>query len=101
MQWYHYVIIILKLVFLIQFGIILYDKRIIDPRVYLITEILFKLTLSLYMQYLIFCIIDKSIKVEDKLFISFGSGLLAYDAMFNDTPDLLELYGVQNAQFIR
>jgi hypothetical protein len=92
---------ILKLVFLIQFGIILYDKRIIDPRVYLITEILFKLTLSLYMQYLIFCIIDKSIKVEDKLFISFGSGLLAYDAMFNDTPDLLELYGVQNAQFIR
>ena len=101
MEWYHYIIIILKLVFLIQFGIIIYDKRIIDPRVYLITEILFKLTLSLYMEYFTFFIIHKSIKVEDKLFISFGSGLLAYDAIFNDLPDLLELYGVQNAQFIR
>jgi hypothetical protein len=101
MQWYHYLIIILKLVFLIQFGIIIYDKKIIDPRIYLITEILFKITLSLYMEYFTFFIIHKSIKSEDKLFISFGSGLLAYDAIFNDLPDLLELYGVQNAQFIR
>jgi hypothetical protein len=101
MEWYHYIIIILKLVFLIQFGIIIYDKRIIDPRVYLITEILFKITLSLYMEYFTFFIIHKSIKAEDKLFISFGSGLLAYDAIFNDLPDLLELYGIQNARFIR
>lgn len=52
------------------------------------------------MEYFTFFIIHNSIKIEDKLFISFGSGLLAYDAIFNDLPDLLELYGVQNARFV-
>jgi len=94
MQWYHYVLIIIKAIFVIQFAIIIVDKNKVDPRVYLITEILFKLLLSLYMEYLIMFTISKTIEIEDKLFISFGAGLLAYDAVVNDLPRLLTMYGV-------
>jgi hypothetical protein len=52
------------------------------------------------MQYILF-FTGKSIAFEDKLIVSFGGGLLGYDAIVNDLPDLLELYGVNNTRLIR
>ena len=101
MEWYHYVLLCLKIVFLIEFSLVVYNKELVHPIVYITTEILFKLLLSLYMQYIVFFITGKSISFVDKVIISFGGGLLGYDAIVNDLPDLLDLYGVKNTSLIR
>ena len=101
MEWYHYVLLCLKIVFLIEFSLVVYNKELVHPIVYITTEILFKLLLSLYMQCIVFFITGKSISFEDKVIISFGGGLLGYDAIVNDLPDLLDLYGVKNTSLIR
>lgn len=101
MYWYHYLLILLKAVFLIEFCLVMYDRNLVHPKVYLSSEILFKLLLSIYIQYVIIFVVYNNIGVEDKLFISFGSGLLMYDALFNDLPKLLEMYGVQNPYIIK
>jgi hypothetical protein len=101
MRWYHYILIILKVAFLVEFALVLYDKKLVHPIVYITTEILFKLLLSLYMQYILFFITENSIAFEDKLIVSFAGGLLGYDALVNDLPDLLDLYGISNTSLIR
>jgi hypothetical protein len=101
MNWYHYVLLIVKVAFLVEFALVLYDRKLVHPIVYTATEILFKLLLSVYMQYLIINASSKSIPFEDKLIISFAGGLLAYDAVFNDLPILLEMYGVYNTHLVR
>ena len=101
MFWYHYILIFLKAVFLIEFCLIIYDKTLVHPKVYITSEILFKLLLSIYIQYIIIFVVYNNISTEDKLFISFGSGLLMYDAVFNDLPKLLDMYGVPNPYTIK
>lgn len=101
MYWYHYILIFLKVVFLIEFFLVIYDKNLVHPKVYLTSEILFKLLLSLYIQYVVIFVAYNNISTEDKLFISFGSSLLMYDAVFNDLPKLLEMYGVYNPYLIK
>ena len=100
MEWYHYLLLFLKIVFLVEFSLVLYDKTLVHPIVYITTEILFKLLLSFYMQYILF-FTGRSIPFEDKVIVSFGGGLLGYDAIVNDLPDLLELYGIKNTSLIR
>ena len=101
MQWYHYILIFLKVIFLIQFTFIIYDKQLVSQKLYVTSEILFKLLLSIYIQYIVIFVVYKNISVEDRLFISFGSGLLMYDAVFNDLPHLLQMYGIRNASLVR
>ena len=101
MRWYHYILILIKLIFLIEFCIILYDKDFVSQRVYVGTEILFKILLSIYIQYVVIFVVYKNMSLEDQIFISFGSGLLMYDAIFNDVPRLLELYGIHNTSVVK
>jgi hypothetical protein len=101
MRWYHYLLLALKIIFLVEFTIILYDKDLVSQRLYVGTEILFKLLLSIYIQYVVVFVVYKNMSIEDQMFISFGSGLLMYDAIFNDIPHLLEMYGVKNASLVR
>ena len=101
MKWYHYILIFLKVIFLIQFTFIIYDKKLVSQKLYVTSEILFKLLLSIYIQYIVIFVVYKNISPEDRLFISFGSGLLMYDAVFNDLPHLLEMYGIHNASLVR
>lgn len=101
MRWYHYVLLLIKIIFLIEFTIILYDKDLVSQRVYVGTEILFKLLLSIYIQYVVVFVVYKNMSIEDQMFISFGSGLLMYDAVFNDIPHLLEMYGIRNTSLVR
>ena len=96
MQWYHYVLIALKVIFVAEFILVLVNKDWVDPKIYITSEILFKLLLSIYIQYVIIFVVYKNVSAEDKLFISFGAGLLMYDAVFNDRPVLLELYGIDS-----
>ena len=100
MFWYHYILIFVKLVFLIEFFLIIYDKNLVNPKIYVTSEILFKLLLSIYIQYVVIFVVYKNISTEDTLFISFGSGLLMYDAVVNDLPRLLDMYGIYNTRII-
>jgi hypothetical protein len=101
MKWYHYALFILKLLFLIEFSLVLYDKKLVSPILYFSSEILFKLFLSIYIQYVSLFVIYNNISLEDKVCISFGGGLLMYDAIINDLPTLLELYGIPNTSLVR
>ena len=94
MRWYHYILFALKILFLAQFGLIIYNKNYVPREIYLGTEILFKLLLALYIEFLVVFTLANDVMVEDKVCITFASGLLAYDAVFNDLPKLLTLYGV-------
>lgn len=96
MNWYHYILVFLKLVFLLEFCLVLYDKNLVSEKLYVTSEILFKLLLSFYIQYIVIFVVYKNISFEDKMFISFGAGLLMYDAVFNNLPDLLAMYGIPN-----
>ena len=92
MKWYHWILFGLKLVFLLQFLIILSGKYKIDTRIYLATEIIFKIFLSLYIEYIMFFSKIPNIEFEDKFIITFAAGLLLYDACYNDIPEFIELY---------
>jgi hypothetical protein len=89
MKWSHLILFVLKVFFLLQFILIILGKYTLDKRVYLATEIIFKLFLAIYIQQLLVFSLIKDISVEDKVIIGFASGLLIYDAIFNDTRDLL------------
>lgn len=86
---------------MIEFFLIMYDKKLVSPKVYTTSEILFKLLLSIYIQYIMIFVVYKNISFEDSMFISFGGGLLMYDAVFNDLPELLEMYGIENTSLVK
>ena len=94
MRWYHYILLALKLAFLTQFFVIIYNKNYVPRELYLSTEIAFKLLLALYIQLLVFFTLGEYVDAGDKVCITFASGLLAYDAVFNDLPKLLALYRI-------
>ena len=96
MNWYHYILFFLKILFVVEFCVVLYDKDLVSEKLYITTEILFKLLLSFYIQYIVIFVVYKNMSFEDKAFISFGAGLLMYDAVVNDLPYLLSMYGIRN-----
>lgn len=89
MKWSHLILFVLKVFFLLQFILIILGKYTLDKRVYLVTEIIFKLFLAFYIDHLLLFSLIKDITFEDKVIIGFASGLLMYDAIFNDTRDVL------------
>jgi hypothetical protein len=95
MKWYHLILIVLKAAFVIQFIIILSGKGSVNTKVYLATEILFKIFLSIYIEYFLLFSKIEGLLIEDKIIIGFGAGLLFYDAIVNDLPKLLKLYNVK------
>ena len=84
---------------MIQFAILLTGKYQYDKKIYLITEISFKLVLGLYIEYMLFSTL-KGVEFEDKIIIGFASGLLLYDALFNDLIHLLETYKISIPSFL-
>ena len=79
----------MKIVLLIQFVLILFKKQTKNSKIYILTEIIFKTTLFLFIEWFTFHN-NFGIDFDDKLIISFGGGLLFYDACFNDAPRLIE-----------
>jgi len=95
----HLLLFLLKLAFLIQFAILLAGKYQSDKKIYLITEIAFKVVLALYIEYILFSNL-KGVDFEDKIIIGFASGLLLYDALFNDLIHLLHTYEISIPSFL-
>ena len=87
---------ILKAIIVIQFTLLLTNKEIIQVKGYMITEIIFKTSLSIFLLMFLYFNPLKDVAFEDKIIISFAGGLLLYDAWFNDFPQLLNEYGIKN-----
>ena len=101
MNAFHLILFILKLIFVIQFFLVMANKSWIDNRVYITTEFTFKILLSLYIEYILFVGGACRVSFEDHLILGFGAGLLTYDAIFNDLPDLLEIYNVSTPAILK
>ena len=96
MKWYHYLFLALKTAISIQFILIIANKQSITSREYLITEIIFKSSLFVFIQYYLFTHELPEIPMEDKVIISFAGALLLYDAWVNDFRLLLKEYGIHD-----
>jgi hypothetical protein len=94
MKKYHILFLVLKVALLIQFMMVFANKLRVDSTVYILTEILFKTSLGIFIEFFMFHTKIEGILFEDKLIISFAGALLLYDAWFNDIPVLLEKYGI-------
>ena len=75
---------------LVQFLLILLNKQTTDSRVYIATEIVFKISLGVFIEIFLFHNQIEGLLFEDKIIISFAGGLLIYDACFNNVPKLLK-----------
>lgn len=78
-----------------QFMLIIGNKQSIDSRIYILTEILFKTSLFIFIQWFIIFNVGKDLEFEDKVIFSFAGGLLLYDAWFNDSRRLLEQLNIK------
>ena len=94
MKFIHILLFVLKLAFVLLFAVNISGKFNVNKKLYLLTEIAFKVVLALYIQYFIF-FTKINIPNEDKLIITFAAGLLLYDGLYNDLNDLLELYNIK------
>jgi len=90
MKGYVIFFLILKVAILVQFALILLNKQTTDSRVYILTEIVFKTGLFVFIEILMFHAVIRDLAFEDKLIVSFAGGLLFFDAWFNDFPKLLK-----------
>jgi hypothetical protein len=94
MKAYHVFFALLKAGILIQFILILLNKQSVDSTVYLLTEIVFKTAVGLFIDIYLFHQPIPGLLLEDKIIISFGGALLIFDAWCNDFPILLQKYNI-------
>ena len=94
MKHYHIFFIILKLVLLIQFSLILFNKQTVNSKVYILTKIIFKASLGVFIDLFMFHNTVDHFAIEDKIIISFAGGLLVFDAFANDLPELLNQFNI-------
>jgi hypothetical protein len=100
MNAFHIFLIGLKIIFFIQFLLVMVNKNWINNKTYVATEITFKIALSLYIEYILFFGGACRVSLEDHFIIGFGAALLSYDAIFNDLPKLLKLYNLNPPAFL-
>jgi len=86
---------LLKIVISVQFMLILLKKQSITSIEFLISEMIFKLSLGVFL--MIFFWLNKisEIRSSDKIIIGFAGVLLIYDAVHINLPRVLEFYGIQ------
>jgi len=90
MKKYHILFLLLKIAILVQYGLILLNKQTMNSRTYILTEILFKTALFVFIEIMMFHVYVDSLSLEDRIIVSFAGGLLFFDAWFNDFPKLRE-----------
>jgi hypothetical protein len=85
----------MKLVIITQFILIIGNKQSIDSRVYILTEIVFKTSLFIFIQWFLIFNVGRDLEIEDRVIFSFAGGLLLYDAWFNDMRRLLQVLDIK------
>jgi hypothetical protein len=94
MKAYHIFFIVLRVAIMAQFALVILNRHSVGSKIYILTNIIFKLSLGIFVQIYMFNDAVSGIPIEDKIVISFAGGLLIFDAISNDLPDLLRIYGI-------
>ena len=82
----------MKAILVTQFVLIILNKQTFDSKTYIITEIVFKTSLAIFLEYISFYNDVKGILLEDRVIIGFAGGLLLFDAWVNDLPVLINIF---------
>ena len=90
MKFRHYFFLALKITLGVQFLLVLLNKESVSSTTYLVTEILFKTSIGVFMNIFIFYYKIEGLLFEDKVLISIAGGLLMYDAWVTDFPQLMD-----------
>ena len=95
MKFYEFIIIFLKVATVIQLTLIFFKIQASDSLFYLFTDLLYKLTLGLFL--LTFFYFNKTTGVDgwDELIISFGGVVILYDAWIMDIASILKAYNIK------
>ena len=95
MKLYQIYLLLLKLSMVIQVILIFFKVHTQDSIPYLISDILFKSSIGLFLIMYFYVRGSPTLDVWDELFISFGGVLLVFDAWWNVFPQLLEKYNIK------
>jgi hypothetical protein len=98
MKLYHVFFLILKIAILVQFVLVLLNRAKLNSKAYLITEILFKTSLGIFIEYMMFWHHTKGLDFEDRLILSFAGWLLLADAYLKDLPALIEIFRTSSSE---
>ena len=94
MKLYQLWLIVLKISMIVQVFLILIQKQAETSIEYLITDILFKISLGIFL--ILYFYINGAPRINgiDEIFVGFGGFLLIFDALYNILPKILEKYGL-------
>ena len=94
MKLYQIWLIVLKLAMGVQVLLILGNKQTEDHVAYLLTDLLFKTSLGIFL--ILYFYINGAPKINglDELFIGFGGVLLIFDGWYDVFPKILKKYGI-------
>jgi membrane-anchored protein YejM (alkaline phosphatase superfamily) len=84
----------LKVVMVIQLVLILLKLQKEDSVIYLLSEVAFKIFLGLFLMVYFLIAGSSDFDFWDEVFISFGGGLLMFDAVYNVLPKVFLRYGI-------
>jgi len=85
---------LLKIVISVQFMLILLKKQSITSIEFLISEIIFKISLGVFLMLFFWLNKISEIRSSDKIIIGFAGVVLIYDAVYINLPHVLEFYGI-------
>jgi len=94
MKSYHVFLMFLKVVMVVQLVLILLKLQKEDSVVYLLSEVAFKVFLGLFLMVYFLIAGSSDFDFWDEVFISFGGGLLMFDAVYNVLPKVFLRYGI-------
>ena len=98
MKSYHIFFLVLKIAIMVQFALVLMNRQKLNSKTYLITEIVFKTALGIFIEYLMFWNHTKGLDFEDRVILSFAGWLLLADAYLKDLPAVLELFKTSSSR---
>lgn len=95
MNLFNLYLIILKITLTVQFILILLKKHSETSVIFLVSNMIFKISIGLFL--MIFFLMNKVSEIEksDKLIIGFAGLILIYDAVFIDLPTVFEIYNIK------
>jgi len=86
--------ILLKVIIGIQFALIFLQKESVNSALYVLFDIVFKISLGLFLMVFFFAEKFNGIHVIDRYIISLAGGLLFFDALTGSVPKFLSKYGI-------
>lgn len=100
MNLFNLYLIILKITLTVQFILILLKKHSETSVIFLVSNMLFKISIGLFL--MIFFLMNKVSEIEksDKLIIGFAGLILIYDAVFIDLPNVFEIYKIKFSPYV-